>query len=308
MNDSSSPTYAQASILSGNANPNTWLADSRMASWHSVYLRHDRSEGASDEYETVPTPDLKLVVVLKGQCELAAFAGGRARVAQRRVGSTGMTAGGEGSRLRWISGGPDRSFESGHLYLPQPFILAAADHYRRTANASPDAPLTSLGFDDPALAAIVGAMVRAMHASAPDLYAETAAQWLAVHLLAQTSPWRQRITDGRHAGDLSDVRLVRVIDFTQGNLSRPLSLDELAGEAGISKFHFGRLFRRRTGETPLGYLTRLRLEAACRLLASTDLAIGHVAAACGYSQPSNFDAAFRRRYGRTPMQARLSRD
>ncbi|WP_075359380.1 helix-turn-helix domain-containing protein [Caballeronia sordidicola] len=308
MNDDLSPSYAPASILSGNANPNTWLADSQKASWHSVYLRHDRSDGASGEFETFPTPDQKIVVVLKGKCELAAFDGRRWQIAQRRTGSTGMTPGGETGRLRWLSGGSDRSFECGHLYLPQPFILEAADHYRRSGNASQDAPLTSLAFDDPALAAMVGAMIRAMDAGAPNLYAETAAQWIAVHLLAQKTPWRQRITDGRRAGDLSDARLARVIDFMQSNFSRPLSLDELAGEAAISKFHFGRLFRRRTGETPLGYLTRLRLEAACRLLVSTDLPIEHVAAACGYSQPSNFNAAFRRWYGRTPTQTRLSRD
>ena len=308
VTDSSPPIYASASILGGDAHANTLLADSRMAYWHSVYLRHDLSEGAGDEYETPPTPDHKLVVVLKGQCELSAFAGRRTRTAQRHVGSSGMTAAGESGRLRWTAGGAERSFESGHLYIPQPFILAAADHYRRAGDATRDAPLTSLAFDDPALAAVVGSMVRAMHAGAPDLYAETAAQFLAVHLLAKTSPWRQRVTDARYAGDLSDARLVRVIDFMRYNLSRPIALEQLASEAGISRFHYARLFRQQTGETPLSYLTRLRLEAACRLLATTDLPIGQVAAACGYPQPSNFDAAFRRRYGRSPKQARSSRD
>jgi AraC family transcriptional regulator len=282
------------------------LADSKRASWHSVFLRHDRSEGISAEFEKPATTDHTLVVVLKGQCELVAASGGRPRITQRRTGSAALTPGGETRRFRWISGGRDRSHETAHLYLPQYFIRAAADHYRRPGDASPEAPLRSLAFDDPAVTAIVFAMVQAMATGAPDFYAEAAAHWLAVHLLAQTSPWRQRITDGRDAGDLSDVHLARVVDFMRANLCRALSLEILASEAGISRYHFARLFSRRTGETPLGYHTRLRLEGAYRLLASTDLPIRQVAVSCGYLHPSNFDTAFRRRYGHTPKQTRSS--
>ena len=305
MGDSASPTFSSESLLCGNAIPNATIATSRQTGWRSLYLRHDRSEGRCDPFETVSTPDQTLVVVLNGSCELAAFNRGRWRKAQRQAGSTGMTPGGESSRLCWSAGGQKRFFESSHLYLPQTFFCEAADHYRRAGISCPVEPLASLAFDDPAVAATIASLVRAMYAGAPDLHAETVGNWLAVHLLSQCSPWRELVGDGRHSGDLSDARLLRVVDFMGAQLHQTLSLDQLAAVAGISKFHFVRLFKQHTGQTPFAYLTGMRMEAARHMLATTAMPIRTVAAACGYAQSSHFNVAFRRRFGCTPTQVRV---
>ena len=299
--------FASASVRCAEPIPNTTLVTSGSADWHSVYLRHDRSEGTSGAFETLPTPDQTLVVVLDGACNLQVLANGRWREARRGTGSIGMTPGGETSRLQWDALGAGRTYESAHLYIPQTFFQDATEFYRRAGGPSPDAVLAALNFTDPGATAVVASMVRAMRAGAPDLYAETSAQWLATHLLSQHASWRAAILDDRSPGALADARLLRVFDYCRSHLAEPISLDQLAGVAGISKFHFTRLFKSATGETPAAYLTRLRLVEAHRRLLSTDEPIQAIAASCGYSKAPHFTAAFRRRFGEAPSAVRAKR-
>ena len=60
---------------------------------------------------------------------------------------------------------------------------------------------------------------------------------------------------------------------------KPLSLDDLAREAGVSRFHFVALFRRRAGVTPYQFLIAVRLRAAASLLRETAMPVAAVAAA-----------------------------
>ena len=88
------------------------------------------------------------------------------------------------------------------------------------------------------------------------------------------------------------------------NPSKALTLDILSREAGISKFHFARRIKSRTGSTPISYLSDLRMEAARRMLATTDEPVGRIAHACGFGRGSHFGTAFTRRYGETPTAFR----
>jgi AraC family transcriptional regulator len=281
------------------------IATSLQSGWRSIYLRHAQHWGACDEIEPLVTPDQVLVVTLSGNYQFEALVSGRWRKALRRRGSVGMIPGGETIRLRWRALNPERSFENAHVYIPQTFFREAAEYYRQAGTPCPKTPLTSICFDDETVAQSVTALTIAMRMGAPDFYAETAAQWLAVHLLSQRSPWRELIDDARRPGALSDSALASVVEFMHIQFHAPLSLDQMAGVAGISKFHFARLFRRHLGETPLRYLTRLRLSNAQRLLTSTDMPIGAVAVECGYAQPAHFGVAFRTWFGCTPTQMRM---
>lgn len=75
-------------------------------------------------------------------------------------------------------------------------------------------------------------------------------------------------------------------------LADPLTLADIAAEAHLSVYHFIRVFREVTGETPHRYLTRLRIEQAQQLLTSTAFTIEQVAERCGFSSPSAFSSAF----------------
>jgi AraC-like DNA-binding protein len=115
----------------------------------------------------------------------------------------------------------------------------------------------------------------------------------------------------RHAGfaalhrtSSEDARLRRVCEFMRENLGAPVSLAALARVASLSRFHVLRLFRQAYGETPLKYLTRLRMEEAQRRLTSTMDSVTEIALACGYDNSGHFASAFRRVFGMSPTSFR----
>ncbi|MFK8251937.1 AraC family transcriptional regulator [Ancylobacter terrae] len=75
----------------------------------------------------------------------------------------------------------------------------------------------------------------------------------------------------------------RCLELMQARLSEDISLDELAAEARLSPFHFARMFKQSVGVPPRVYLTQLRMERACELLAQTDLSVTEIAQDVGYS-------------------------
>jgi len=94
-------------------------------------------------------------------------------------------------------------------------------------------------------------------------------------------------------------RFAAVVDFMQARLADALTLEMLAGVAGLSPFHFLREFRRAHHATPQQMLMALRLFDAKRRLAAGEPA-AEVAAASGLTDQSHLTRAFVRRYGVTP--------
>ena len=84
----------------------------------------------------------------------------------------------------------------------------------------------------------------------------------------------------------------------------PVSLERAAREAGLSPFHFLRLFARVLGVTPHQYLVRSRLRRAARLLADDERSITDVALDVGFADVSNFVRTFRRAAGVSPRRFR----
>lgn len=90
------------------------------------------------------------------------------------------------------------------------------------------------------------------------------------------------------------------------NLSRPITVRDVAAAAHLSERHAERLFTQQTGASIMSTLRRLRLELAAQLLMDHTLSITEVARACGYSDVRPFSTAFKRHYGRTPGDHRRS--
>ena len=88
------------------------------------------------------------------------------------------------------------------------------------------------------------------------------------------------------------------------NLDQPLGVDALADRAGMSPRTFARAFRRETGTTPASFVEQLRVEAARRLLETTDLTVDAIAREVGIRHPETLHRAFRRRVGTTPDRYR----
>jgi AraC family transcriptional regulator len=92
----------------------------------------------------------------------------------------------------------------------------------------------------------------------------------------------------------------RTIDELAAHLDDAVSLTDLADQAGLSPFHFHRVFRGMVGETPLELLRRLRLERAAWQLATTDRAVVEIAFDAGFETHEAFSRAFRDSYGSSP--------
>jgi AraC family transcriptional regulator len=99
-------------------------------------------------------------------------------------------------------------------------------------------------------------------------------------------------------------RAVRAALRINDEAERELSLAELSREAGLSKFHFLRVFSAALGVTPHQYLLRTRLRRAARLLADRDIPVTTVAGESGFADLSNFVRTFHRAAGISPGKFR----
>jgi AraC family transcriptional regulator len=104
----------------------------------------------------------------------------------------------------------------------------------------------------------------------------------------------------RFRGGLAGGALRRVRAYIDDHIGERISLDELALQAGISRFHFARQFRLSTGESPMGYLRRARIERSKTILQSRATTIAEVAARLGFSDQSHFTRTFGRLVGVSP--------
>lgn len=105
---------------------------------------------------------------------------------------------------------------------------------------------------------------------------------------------------------LSRLALCRVRDYIDSHLADDLSLQSLAVTAGLSRFHFQRLFQSTMGQSPHSYVTQRRLAHASRQLCETRLSVSEIAAQCGYQDPSYFARCFRERFKMGPSKFRRS--
>ena len=96
------------------------------------------------------------------------------------------------------------------------------------------------------------------------------------------------------------IPLRRARDYADRHHTEPLDLDTLAAVAGLSRFHFQRLFTATYGMSPAVYLSRRRLERAQDLLRSTNLTVTEVCHAVGFASLGSFSARFRELVGETP--------
>lgn len=103
------------------------------------------------------------------------------------------------------------------------------------------------------------------------------------------------------------VNIINVVRYMEDNLATPLSLDELAEKADISKYHFCRFFKKHIGMTPMKYLISRRIARARELLKKEDVPISMVAPAVGFNDMSSFTVQFKRFSGKTPIKYKLSR-
>ncbi|MGA7329967.1 MAG: AraC family transcriptional regulator [Rhodomicrobium sp.] len=100
------------------------------------------------------------------------------------------------------------------------------------------------------------------------------------------------------------ARIARTIRFIEENTSENFGLDDLAAEAGLSKYHFLRTFRQEVGATPYRYLLNIRLRKAAVRIAASAAPISGIAFDEGFGDLSTFNNRFRAVFGASPSAFR----
>ncbi len=98
--------------------------------------------------------------------------------------------------------------------------------------------------------------------------------------------------------------LRKVVEYVETHFVDEIDADGLAALAGLSVPHFNRLFRKALRLSPMEYVLSLRVQEAQRLLATTGMGLGEIAAATGFYDQSHFTKRFRKVTGMTPGEYR----
>ena len=144
-----------------------------------------------------------------------------------------------------------------------------------------------------------------MRESASALYVSALSQAVAVHLARN---YTDKIEEPQSdSPSLPGYKLRQITDWMAEHVADEFSLEQLATRAGLSKFHFQRLFKHATGVSPSRHQINLRINRARQLLRETKKSVIEIALDVGYTNPSHFAQIFRRETGLTPSEYRRQR-
>jgi AraC family transcriptional regulator len=140
---------------------------------------------------------------------------------------------------------------------------------------------------------------RASH-PAQEIVIESLALALCAHMLRSYT--NATGIEDRSTASIDSAAIRRAITYVESHPDRAISLRELAGAAGLSRFHFGRVFKRHTGVSPARYVEQARIAQAKLLIVSAELSLAAVAHTVGFADQSHFTRRFRAHEGCTPAQ------
>ena len=92
----------------------------------------------------------------------------------------------------------------------------------------------------------------------------------------------------------------KAIIFMKKNLEKSLTLSDIAKSVNYSPSHFGQIFQKKTGSTPLAYFTQMKIQKACQLLDFSDLRIKELASLLGFYDQYHFSKVFTKHIGESP--------
>ncbi|NLF99670.1 MAG: helix-turn-helix domain-containing protein [Lentisphaerae bacterium] len=167
------------------------------------------------------------------------------------------------------------------------------------------------GSDDDLLCTLAHIPISGIQVSAEQI-GYRAAQWLD-GLMRKRKPQRHTLLippagiTARRSSDtlaIDDPALAKAIRFIRTHAERPITVTDVAAQAGLSRRALERRFETALGRTPAAEIRRCRMEQAKTLLETTDLPVPDVAEQSGFGSPEYLAAVFRRAFGLTPLKYR----
>lgn len=264
--------------------------------WSALYFEH-RKEQTLETVEHV-MQEHYLMVKLNPASRARRVLDGIARQEAQQRGSTAYVPNGCSHRVQY-----DGQLGSLHLMTLQPALVESVaqelniprisipPHY---ANVTNDFVLNS--------AELIHAELQQGNPHG-HIFAETFARTLAVHLLTGFS---RPVPADVGKLSISQAKIKRIYEYIQANISDPIALADLASQAGLSEYHFCRVFKKATQLSPYQYLLRQRIQQACTYLERDRLSVQEIAFACGFGDAVQFSRHFRKVIGMTPTAYRMA--
>jgi AraC family transcriptional regulator len=268
------------------------------AEWNALRVEHRQiGPGAQN---CVSPECTELVYILSGQAKVRRAGDGQTQEGIARPGTSWLVPAGTHETLLELDG----STECLLIFLPDKLLedSALADY-----GIDPDRTRLAYagGFADSTLAQIGTALHGLVGRDTQPIdrmFADGLRIALAAHLIGNYTVDRWR--PSAPVPSLDAKRLQRVLAFIEARLADDISLDDLAGEACLSPFHFSRLFRQATGLPPHRYVIERRIHAAQKMLSSKRSSMAAVALDTGFGSQASFARTFRKITGVTPRQYR----
>ena len=194
-------------------------------------------------------------------------------------------------------------------FLSYSYLVFEADYLAELALSSgigrPLDFIPAFATPDPVLHEITAALTSAPRIKDPaaNLFVESLFNAAAARILYNDAEVRYPLFGPPR---LTDDQVRAAIDYIQDHVRDSLDLGSISRAAGLSEFHFARLFKAATGVSPFQFVTRTRIERAKELLRKTRLPIFEIAERVGYRKPSHFSARFRAVSGCGPDSYRKS--
>jgi AraC family transcriptional regulator len=280
------------------------LADSASLHWRGLYVRRYRFPRVVDRF-LVPATAEPLI-----SCGLA----GSAEFLEREVGKT------------WVS----RQITQGHIFVTRsktPYevrfrspvgqeleiiqVHVAVDQFLRALEEmypgrADEVEVLDFYGSDPALSHLCSVCAEMLAERVPGKSMRVAA---ITNLFAACLSEKYTIASAGQRGlrgGLPIWQLHKLEEYIGAHLREEISIDALAELAGLSAFHFSRVFKETTGMSPLQFVTRQRITRAQRYVRETTSSLLEISLDVGYTSPSHFAKVFRRVTGVTPIQFRNS--
>jgi AraC family transcriptional regulator len=163
--------------------------------------------------------------------------------------------------------------------------------------------LSQRGFANPMIYQAITQFMQQASLDCPQILVDSYCTVIANELARQ---WNTRAPTGPAVRKLPSGQLARLIDHIKEHLAHDLSLDDLAAQTGLTKYHFMRCFKASTGRSPLQYVTELRVAQARRLLETTALTMELVARQSGFSSADHLARVFGKATGLSPRAYRTA--